>query len=102
MKRSTTEAPSSSSSSFRSLSPLQTFFVRLICGVGLGAGFWVAYNVYFINLVSHPSDTLRLIWVIESPIVILLYSYLRKNPDRSSVIHIIFVNSFICSFLAIF
>ncbi|KAJ0076096.1 hypothetical protein Patl1_34812 [Pistacia atlantica] len=84
VKRSTTEAPSSSSSSFHSLSPLQTLFVRLICGVGLGAGFWVAYNVYFINLVSHPSDTLRLIWVIESPIVILLYSYLRKNPDTSS------------------
>ncbi|XP_031261791.1 phosphatidylinositol-glycan biosynthesis class F protein-like [Pistacia vera] len=81
VKPSATETPSSSS---HSVSPLQTFLVHLICGVGLGAGFWVAHNIYSINLVSHPSGTLRLIWAIESPIVILLYSCLRKNPDKSS------------------
>ncbi|XP_031261115.1 phosphatidylinositol-glycan biosynthesis class F protein-like [Pistacia vera] len=84
VRPSSTETPSPSSSSSHSVSPLQTFLVHLICGVGLGAGFWVAHNVYSINLVSHPSDTLRLIWVIESPIVILLYSYFWKNPDKAS------------------
>ncbi|KAJ0007075.1 hypothetical protein Pint_30373 [Pistacia integerrima] len=79
VKPSTTETPSSSS---HSVFPLQTFLVHLICGVGLGAGFWVAHNVYSTKLVSHPSDTLRLIWVIESPIVFLLYSYFWKNPDK--------------------
>ncbi|KAJ0007194.1 hypothetical protein Pint_30408 [Pistacia integerrima] len=60
VKPSITETPSSSSSSSssHSVSPLQTFLVHLICGVGLGARFWVAHNVYSINLVSHPSDTL--------------------------------------------
>ncbi|XP_031248102.1 uncharacterized protein LOC116105845 [Pistacia vera] len=83
VKPSATETSPSSSSS-HSVSPLQTFLVHLICGVGLGVGYWVAHNIYSINLVSHPSGTLRLIWVIKSPIVILLYSYFRKNPDKSS------------------
>ncbi|KAJ0074727.1 hypothetical protein Patl1_34798 [Pistacia atlantica] len=65
VKPSTTETRSSSSSS-HSMSPLQTFLVHLICGIGLGAGFWVAHNVYSINLVSRPSDALRLIWVLLS------------------------------------
>ncbi|KAJ0007896.1 hypothetical protein Pint_30416 [Pistacia integerrima] len=63
VKPSATETSPSSSSS-HSVSPLQTFLVHLICGVGLGVGYWVAHNIYSINLVSHPSGTLRLIWVL--------------------------------------
>ncbi|GAV71457.1 PIG-F domain-containing protein [Cephalotus follicularis] len=58
--------------------------IHLICGLGLVFGFLVAHNLYSINLVSHPSHTLRLIWVIESPIVILIYSFFRQNPEKCS------------------
>ncbi|KAL5756652.1 hypothetical protein ACOSQ2_021398 [Xanthoceras sorbifolium] len=74
----------STENSWQSMSITQSFFNHLICGVGLAVGFWVAHNVYHINLVSDPSHTLRLIWVVESPIVILLYSCLRQNPDKCS------------------
>ncbi|KAJ0007077.1 hypothetical protein Pint_30375 [Pistacia integerrima] len=65
VKHSATETSPSSSSS-HSVSPLQTFLVHLICGVGLGVGYWVAHNIYSINLVSHPSGTLRLIWYFKA------------------------------------
>lgn len=57
VRASTTENPS------QSVSPMQTFFIHLICGVGLAVGLWVARNFYSINLISDPSRTLRLIWV---------------------------------------
>ncbi|KAK0596304.1 hypothetical protein LWI29_014499 [Acer saccharum] len=75
----------STGNSWHSMSITQAFFIHLICGVGLAVGFWVAHNVYSINLVSHPSHTLRLILVVETPIVILLYSCFRQNPDKCSV-----------------
>ncbi|KAJ4718675.1 phosphatidylinositol-glycan biosynthesis class F protein-like [Melia azedarach] len=78
VKDSTAENPG------QSVSPTQAILIHLICGVGLAVGFSVAHNVYFINLVSDPSHTLRLIWVIESPFVILLYSFFRQNPEKCS------------------
>ncbi|TXG69450.1 hypothetical protein EZV62_004385 [Acer yangbiense] len=74
----------STGNSWHSMSITQAFLIHLICGVGLAVGFWVAHNVYSINLVSHPSHTLRLILVVETPIVILLYSCFRQNPDNCS------------------
>ncbi|XP_059643554.1 PIGF/3-ketodihydrosphingosine reductase fusion protein-like [Cornus florida] len=65
-------------------SPSQEFLLHLICGLGLASAFWVARNLYSINLVTHTSQTLRLIWVIEAPIVILLYSLFRQNPNQCS------------------
>ncbi|XP_044485067.1 uncharacterized protein C1450.15 isoform X2 [Mangifera indica] len=82
VKPSSAETPPTSS--FHPVFLLQTLLVHLICGVSLGIGLWMAHDVYYISLVSNPSSTLRLIWVIESPIVILLYSYVRKNPNKSS------------------
>ncbi|KAA8542010.1 hypothetical protein F0562_023162 [Nyssa sinensis] len=67
-----------------SASPSHAFLLHLICGLGLASSFWVANNVYSVNLITNPSQTLRLIWVIEAPIVILLYSLFRKNPDQCS------------------
>ncbi|OVA09792.1 GPI biosynthesis protein Pig-F [Macleaya cordata] len=61
-----------------------SFMVHLICVLGLAIAFWVAQNVYSINLVSDPTQTLILLWVVESPIVILLYSLLRRNPEQCS------------------
>ncbi|KAL5576177.1 hypothetical protein UlMin_017876 [Ulmus minor] len=57
---------------------------HLICGLGLAVSFWLAHNLLSITLLSHPSNTLRLIWVIECPIVILLYSRYRQNSQQCS------------------
>lgn len=47
-----------------SISVPQAFLVHLISGLGLAISLWVAHNLYSINLVSHSSITLRLIWVL--------------------------------------
>ncbi|KAF8392991.1 hypothetical protein HHK36_021232 [Tetracentron sinense] len=65
-------------------SVLEAFWLHLICGLGLAVAFWVANNVYAVNLISNPAQTLRLILVIESPIVIFLYSLFRQNPKQCS------------------
>ncbi|XP_048336084.1 PIGF/3-ketodihydrosphingosine reductase fusion protein [Ziziphus jujuba] len=62
----------------------EAFGIHLICGLGLAVAFWAARNFYSINLISNPSLTLRLIWVIECPIVILLYSHYRRNRQKCS------------------
>ncbi|KAK2976591.1 hypothetical protein RJ640_021393 [Escallonia rubra] len=73
-------------STLRTVSPLQAFVLHLICGLGLASAFWVARNVYSVNLIGNPAQTLRLIWVIEAPIVILLYSVFRQNPSQCSYV----------------
>ncbi|KAI8019977.1 Uncharacterized protein C1450.15 [Camellia lanceoleosa] len=64
-------------------SPWQAFLVHLICGLGLASALWIAHKVYT-NLISDPSQILCLIWIIEAPIVILLFSIFRKNPKECS------------------
>lgn len=68
----------------RNLSHSKVLLSHLICGIGLAASFWLAINVYAINLIDNPAETLRLIWLIEVPIVILTYSFLRKDKNQSS------------------
>ncbi|KAJ9178905.1 hypothetical protein P3X46_010751 [Hevea brasiliensis] len=75
---------STAENSSRSVSALQALSIHLICGLGLSIALWVAHNLYSINLVSDPSRTLRLIWIVESPIVTLLYSWFRLNPEQCS------------------
>ncbi|XP_039019939.1 uncharacterized protein LOC120151622 [Hibiscus syriacus] len=41
-------------------------------------------NVYSTNLISDPTTTLRLIWAIEFPVVILLFSCCRQKPENCS------------------
>ncbi|XP_057479356.1 PIGF/3-ketodihydrosphingosine reductase fusion protein-like isoform X2 [Actinidia eriantha] len=65
-------------------SPWKTFTVHLICGLGLALALWLAHKVYSINLISDPTHTLLLIWAIEAPITILVYSLVRKNPKQCS------------------
>ncbi|CAK9186846.1 unnamed protein product [Ilex paraguariensis] len=67
-----------------SASQLQAFMLHVICGLGLASAFWVAHNVYSISLISDPSQTLRLIWLVEALIVILFYSLFRQNPNECS------------------
>ncbi|GAB4850567.1 hypothetical protein Ancab_029875 [Ancistrocladus abbreviatus] len=58
--------------------------LHLICGLGIAIAFGLALNYYSVNIVTDPAQTLLLLWVIECPIVILLYSLLRKNPAQCS------------------
>ncbi|XP_042491133.1 phosphatidylinositol-glycan biosynthesis class F protein [Macadamia integrifolia] len=60
------------------------FLLHLVCGLGLAVAFWFAHIVYAVNLISDPAQTLYLIWVIECPLVIILYSLLRWNPEQCS------------------
>ncbi|KAL2510126.1 GPI biosynthesis protein Pig-F [Forsythia ovata] len=66
------------------ISPAKVLVLHLICGLGLASGFWAAHYFYSINLVSNPAETLRLIWIVEASVVILLYSLFRLNPDKCS------------------
>jgi hypothetical protein len=51
------------SASSHSISAAEALSVHLISGLGLGLAILLAHNVFSVNLVSHPSLTLRLIWV---------------------------------------
>ncbi|CAL5444264.1 unnamed protein product [Camellia sinensis] len=68
-----------------SASAWKGFLVHLICGLGLASALEVAHKIYSVDLNSDPSHTLRLIWVLEAPIVILIYSLFRKNPKKIPV-----------------
>ncbi|KAK3427831.1 hypothetical protein EUGRSUZ_F03982 [Eucalyptus grandis] len=63
------------------------FSLHLACGLSLAAALWIARaGGDSVDLVSDPSRTLRLVWVIECPIAILLYSLARERPAQTSYI----------------
>ncbi|XP_071711786.1 PIGF/3-ketodihydrosphingosine reductase fusion protein-like isoform X2 [Rutidosis leptorrhynchoides] len=68
----------------QNLSPSKVFVSHLSSGIALASSFWLAVNVFSINLIDHPSETLRLISLIEIPVVILVYSIYRKDKYQSS------------------
>ncbi|CAM8946093.1 unnamed protein product [Rhodiola kirilowii] len=76
----TTTAPAA----VNSISVSDLFMSHALCVSGLAAAFWTARNIYSIDLISDPSQTLRLFLVIQAPIVILVYSRFRRNPERCS------------------
>ncbi|OIT06628.1 PREDICTED: glycosylphosphatidylinositol anchor biosynthesis protein 11 [Nicotiana attenuata] len=78
--------PKGGNAIFLSVSPLKALTLHLICGVGLGLAFWVAEHIYAVDLITHPSQTLRLISVFLAPIVILLYSHLRHDRSQCSYV----------------
>ncbi|XP_020867564.1 uncharacterized protein C1450.15 isoform X2 [Arabidopsis lyrata subsp. lyrata] len=49
-----------------SISALGAFSVYLITGLFLAVGFWVIHNIYFVDLISDPSLTLRLLWYFRA------------------------------------
>ncbi|KAF4363792.1 hypothetical protein F8388_000457 [Cannabis sativa] len=58
--------------------------VHLICAIGIAISISLTKYLHFITLISHPSQTLLLIWVIQCPIVIILYSRFRQNRQQCS------------------
>ncbi|XP_071723467.1 glycosylphosphatidylinositol anchor biosynthesis protein 11 [Rutidosis leptorrhynchoides] len=68
----------------KNLSSQSAIFVHLICSLSLAVGLWMTHNVKSINLVSHTSATLRLLQVIHCPLLILVYSIFRRNPEKCS------------------
>ncbi|XP_052175345.1 PIGF/3-ketodihydrosphingosine reductase fusion protein [Diospyros lotus] len=64
--------------------PWQAFLVHPISGLGLASALWMARNFYSLNLISDPFRTLRLVWIIMAPIVILLHSIVRQSPEKCS------------------
>ncbi|VFQ87267.1 unnamed protein product [Cuscuta campestris] len=66
------------------VSPAKAFLLHLICGLGLASAFWVAHNIFSTDLISSPAQTLCLILVFESPVVLLLYSLFRRDPVQCS------------------
>ncbi|KAJ4851109.1 hypothetical protein Tsubulata_022081 [Turnera subulata] len=68
----------------RSVSPPLAFLVHLVCGFGLVAPLSVTHNLFSLTLISDSSSTLRLIWVVETVVMILVYSSFRQNPEQCS------------------
>ncbi|KAJ0668938.1 putative GPI biosynthesis protein Pig-F [Helianthus annuus] len=64
--------------------PSKVLLSHLICGIGLASSFWVAINVFSINLIDYPLETLCLLWLVQAPVVILVYSFFRKDKNQSS------------------
>nr|XP_016466722.1 PREDICTED: uncharacterized protein LOC107789429 isoform X2 [Nicotiana tabacum] len=85
-KKKQQDDPKGGNAIFMSVSPLKALILHLICGVGLGLAFWVAEHIYAVDLITHPSQTLRLISVFVAPIVILLYSHLRHDRSQCSYV----------------
>ncbi|KAM3359725.1 hypothetical protein P3S68_019436 [Capsicum galapagoense] len=68
------------------ISSLKALTLHLICGLGLISAFWVGNHIYSLHLITHPSQTLRLISVFLAPILILRYSYLRHDRNQCSYV----------------
>ncbi|KAF5192832.1 Phosphatidylinositol-glycan biosynthesis class f protein [Thalictrum thalictroides] len=67
-----------------SVSISDAFLLHSFSGLGLAASFWIGYNIYSINLISDPVQTLRLLCIVEIPISILLHSFFRQNSKQCS------------------
>ncbi|KAG2323926.1 hypothetical protein Bca52824_006654 [Brassica carinata] len=75
---------SSGPSTDGSISALGAFVVYLMSGLFLAVGFWLARYKFSVDLVSDPSLTLFLLWSVEFPVVVIIYSFLRKAPEKCS------------------
>ncbi|KGN58643.1 phosphatidylinositol-glycan biosynthesis class F protein isoform X2 [Cucumis sativus] len=62
----------------------EAFFLHLISALALALAFWIAHYIFSTHLISDPSLTLFLILVVQSPIVILLYSRYRTDRHQCS------------------
>ncbi|KAL5728380.1 hypothetical protein ACHQM5_001472 [Ranunculus cassubicifolius] len=64
------------------ISNLEACLLHLISIIGLAASFWIANNIYTIDILSHTVQTLRLICIVQLPISVLLYSLYRLDPRQ--------------------
>ncbi|KAJ4784713.1 Glycosylphosphatidylinositol anchor biosynthesis protein 11 [Rhynchospora pubera] len=60
--------------------------VHSLCAAGLATGYWLSHSLYSSSLITDPAPTLRILTVCEAPVVILLFSWLRRDHDRCSFI----------------
>ncbi|KAM0052817.1 putative GPI biosynthesis protein Pig-F [Helianthus debilis subsp. tardiflorus] len=63
----------------QNFSPSKLLLSHLVCGIGLASSFWVADN-----LIDYPVQTLCLLWLVQAPVVILVYSFFRIYKNQSS------------------
>lgn len=70
-------------STIRPVSVFEASMLHSVSGLGLAVSIWSAYNMYNINLISNPLQTLRLICIVEAPLVIFMYSIFRHNPAQN-------------------
>ncbi|PKI40795.1 hypothetical protein CRG98_038806 [Punica granatum] len=63
---------------------MEALLIHLLSGLGLAIALWFAQSVESVDLVADPARTLGRISVIECPIVILLFSRYRQNPEKCS------------------
>ncbi|KAJ0680052.1 putative GPI biosynthesis protein Pig-F [Helianthus annuus] len=68
----------------QNFSPSKLLLSHLICGIGLASSFWVAIHVFSINLIDYPVQTLCLLWLVQAPVVTLVYSFFRNDKNQSS------------------
>uniref|UniRef100_A0A3Q7FTD1 Uncharacterized protein n=1 Tax=Solanum lycopersicum TaxID=4081 RepID=A0A3Q7FTD1_SOLLC len=48
-----------------SVSPWKAITLQLICLLGLAIAFWIPNHIYSLDLITHPSQTLRMISFIR-------------------------------------
>ncbi|KAI7744693.1 hypothetical protein M8C21_033095 [Ambrosia artemisiifolia] len=68
----------------QNLSPSKPLLSLFICVMGLASSYWLSVNVFSINLIQYSIQTLPLFWMIQVPVVIMVYSVFRKDKNQSS------------------
>ncbi|URD98005.1 Glycosylphosphatidylinositol anchor biosynthesis protein 11 [Musa troglodytarum] len=58
--------------------------LHFLCGVGLAAGYGIARLGCDLSLVADPARTLRLLLVVEGPIIIGIYGRVRRDCEHCS------------------
>lgn len=71
-------------SDLQELSVFKASILHLFCLLALAAAFWVAQNIFDSNLISNPLQTIRLLFILQCPVVIFSCSLLRRNPQHCS------------------
>ncbi|CAL9156287.1 unnamed protein product [Musa hybrid cultivar] len=58
--------------------------LHFLCGVGLAAGYGIARLGCDLSLVADPARTLRLLLVVEGPVIIGIYGWVRRDRVHCS------------------
>ncbi|KMZ74690.1 hypothetical protein ZOSMA_123G00380 [Zostera marina] len=58
--------------------------VQSICVLGIALSYWISHVFFESTFVSDPVRTLGLFLIVEGPLLIALYSFLRDDPQKCS------------------
>ncbi|KAK8935112.1 hypothetical protein KSP39_PZI012891 [Platanthera zijinensis] len=75
---------SSASISFSEINIVRKAALHLLCSLSLVAACWIAFRLYSWSLVTHTSETLGLLLIIQAPVVIGVYSLVRQDAQKTS------------------